>query len=182
MKEVTKIFSKAKIKLAKHMKLSFASVVTDEGITLYYDAEEFRDGIEVFVIDEEGNYYYPENGNYVVDGRTAVIEDGIVTSYTENSAEDMQDVPNEEELPEPATGDSPTAEEFNELLDVVAEMIEAQHEQEAEIEALKVELSNAKKTSNAEPIIPTTKLSSKVDFSSTESKRDAFFNGWKNKK
>lgn len=70
---------RAKIKLAKVLKLDLSSVKTDKGELFFVDADKLDVGVEVFIKDAEGAEIKPEDGEYTFENQIAVVEDGIVT-------------------------------------------------------------------------------------------------------
>ena len=66
----------------------FGNVVTDKA-TLSWDGDgELEAGMEVYILDEEGNRNKPEDGDYTTeDGKVIVVADGIVTEIRDAEAE-----------------------------------------------------------------------------------------------
>lgn len=79
-----------KIKLMlQQMLTTFNQVTTDKGI-LRYDGEEIEVGASVVLVDEEGNESPVEDGEYYLgdeDGRTLVIEGGVIKEIIEKEEE-----------------------------------------------------------------------------------------------
>lgn len=79
-----------KIKLMlQQMLTTFNQVTTDKGI-LRYDGDEIEVGASVTMIDEEGNESPVEDGSYYLgdsDGRTLVIEGGVIKEIIEKEEE-----------------------------------------------------------------------------------------------
>ena len=66
----------------------FGNVVTDKA-TLSWDGDgELEAGMEVYILDEDGNRQKPEDGDYTTeDGKVIAVADGIVTEIRDNEAE-----------------------------------------------------------------------------------------------
>lgn len=66
----------------------FGNVTTDKA-TLSWDGDgELEAGMEVYILDEEGNRNKPEDGDYTTeDGKVIVVADGIVTEIRDAEAE-----------------------------------------------------------------------------------------------
>lgn len=143
-----------KLELAK-MLAQFSDVKTDKGVLTWDSEEDLRAGMDVYVMNENGEYNPAEDGEYVSeDGKTILVKDGKVESITDPKAEVDPEEP-VEEVPvetaeEPATEEpvDPTVEtdgdketetdaidaihrEINELYDVVNKLIKKVAELEA---------------------------------------------------
>ena len=66
----------------------FGNVVTDKA-TLSWDGDgELEAGMEVYILDEDGNRQKPEDGDYTTeDGKIIAVADGIVTEIRDKEAE-----------------------------------------------------------------------------------------------
>ena len=66
----------------------FGNVVTDKA-TLSWDGDgELEAGMEVYILDEDGNRQKPEDGDYTTeDGKVIAVADGIVTEIRDSEAE-----------------------------------------------------------------------------------------------
>ena len=66
----------------------FGNVVTDKA-TLSWDGDgELEAGMEVYILDEDGNRQKPEDGDYTTeDGKIIAVADGIVTEIRDSEAE-----------------------------------------------------------------------------------------------
>jgi hypothetical protein len=66
----------------------FGNVVTDKA-TLSWDGDgELEAGMEVYILDEDGNRQKPEDGDYTTeDGKVIAVADGIVTEIRDKEAE-----------------------------------------------------------------------------------------------
>lgn len=79
---------------------TFERIATDKAL-LEYDGDELEVGMAVHGIDEEGNPFELENGEYRADdGTVYVIEDGKVTEVREAEQEPEAEEPAEEPAPE----------------------------------------------------------------------------------
>lgn len=71
------------------------AVTTDKG-ELFYEGEELKEGVAVFVLDAEGNEIPAEDGDYITeDGKVIKVADGKVAEIVDDNAE----VAPEEETP-----------------------------------------------------------------------------------
>ena len=66
----------------------FGNVTTDKA-TLTWDGDgELEAGMEVYILDEDGNRQKPEDGDYTTeDGKVIAVADGIVTEIRDSEAE-----------------------------------------------------------------------------------------------
>lgn len=79
---------------------TFERIATDKAL-LEYDGDELEVGMAVHGIDEEGNPFELENGEYRADdGTVYVIEDGKVSEIRETEREPEAEEPAEEPAPE----------------------------------------------------------------------------------
>ena len=80
-------FTRIKLELAK-MLAKFSDVKTDKAVLTYDSDEDLREGMDVYVADENGEYAPAADGEYVTeDGKTIVVKDGKVESITDPKAE-----------------------------------------------------------------------------------------------
>ena len=80
-------FTKIKLELAK-MLAKFSDIKTDKAVLTYDSDEDLREGMDVYVADENGEYAPAADGEYVTeDGKTIVVKDGKVESITDPKAE-----------------------------------------------------------------------------------------------
>ena len=80
-------FTKIKLELAK-MLAKFSDVKTDKAVLTWDSDEDLREGMNVYVADENGEYAPAADGEYVTeDGKTIVVKDGKVESITDPKAE-----------------------------------------------------------------------------------------------
>jgi hypothetical protein len=80
-------FTKIKLELAK-MLAKFSDVKTDKAVLTWDSDEDLREGMDVYVADENGEYAPAADDEYVTeDGKTIVVKDGKVESITDPKAE-----------------------------------------------------------------------------------------------
>lgn len=80
-------FTKIKLELAR-MLSNFTDLKTSSGVLTWDSDEDLREGMDVYVADENGEYAPAADGEYVTeDGKTIVVKDGRVESITDPKAE-----------------------------------------------------------------------------------------------
>lgn len=96
-----KITERLKTALRKMLSLQLGEVATKDGKKLYWSSEEdLREGLEVFVEDENGELIPAPNGVYETeDNKKIEVEDGFVKDIEDPEAEVA---PENENLAEPA--------------------------------------------------------------------------------
>ena len=112
-KSNTKEMSKLeKIRTAlQNILAQFARISTDKAL-IEYDGDELEVGMAVHGIDEEGNIFDLENGEYAIEeGTIYVIEDGKVAEIREVEKKPEAEEPAEEPAPEAPQENMETAEE-----------------------------------------------------------------------
>lgn len=127
-----RILTQAKLKLAKSLQLNLSSISTDRG-DLYFDGD-LEEGTEVFIVDSEGNYVVPEDGDYKEGNRTFTVENGVVTKIISE-----EEVIVETELEEVIV-ETVSKEEFNELVSTVQMLISAIEELKGSVDEVKEEV------------------------------------------
>lgn len=186
------VFDKAKVKLAKLLKIKFATLKTDKG-DLSYDEEngEIEVGTFVYVEVEDGEVSIPENGDYVADGKTYTIEDGIVTAIKDVKPEEIaeeidedfeEEEKKEEEIVEIEVEDVVTKDDIQAVIDVVEAIQEEVEHIVDEVAEVKVEVAET-----VEELRKAKKGKAKSATKEVEVKNkkvvndryDAFMNGWK---
>lgn len=125
------ILTQAKFKLAKMLKLDFATVVAESGETLYIDGEATQ-GAEVFVLDDAGQYVAAPDGTYTENGVSYVVANGIIQSVS--TAEEFENA--EDLTPAPESVGEVTSEDVNEVVEVVNDILDVVKEQDTEIDEL----------------------------------------------
>lgn len=82
-----KITNALKIALKSLLSLKMGEVKTDKAV-LVFDGEELVEGMEVFVLDEEGNAVPAADGDYTVeDGKVIKVVEGKVAEIVDPKAE-----------------------------------------------------------------------------------------------
>lgn len=96
-----KITEKLKTALKRMLSLQLGEVATKDGKKLYWSSEEdLREGLEVFVEDENGELIPAPNGVYETeDNKKIEVEDGVVKDIEDPEAEVA---PENENLADPA--------------------------------------------------------------------------------
>ena len=96
-----KITERLKTALKRMLSLQLGEVATKDGKKLYWSSEEdLREGLEVFVEDENGELIPAPNGVYETeDGKKINVEDGVVKGIEDPEAEVA---PENENLADPA--------------------------------------------------------------------------------
>lgn len=156
---MTKITERLKLTLKSLLSLKMGEVKTD-GAVLVFDGEELVAGMEVYVLDEEGNAVPAADGDYTTeDGKVIKVVEGKVAEIVDDEAEvaeevaaeevtEIQEETNEEVAPaeeevveeEPATEEDRIAQlearlaEFTEGLNTIINSIAALEDRLAEVE------------------------------------------------
>ena len=98
---VQEVFNKFNVKLTvtEEPRTEMAEAALDNGTVVYTDAEAFAEGVEAYIINDEGEKIPLPPGDYELqDGRTIVIgEGGVVSSIGEPEAE-VEEVEASEEV------------------------------------------------------------------------------------
>lgn len=142
-------FSKIRIELAK-MLAKFSDLKTSNGVLTWDSDEDLKAGMDVYVMDENGEYAPAADGDYVTeDGKTIVVKEGRVESITDPKAEvdpeegmSTVEVAAEEEVADPTVQTDGVKEsetdaidaihrEINELYDIVDKLTKKVAELEA---------------------------------------------------
>lgn len=80
-------FTKIKLELAKLL-AKFSDIKTDKAVLTWDSDEDLKAGMDVYVMDENGEYAPAADGDYVTeDGKTIVVKEGRVESITDPKAE-----------------------------------------------------------------------------------------------
>jgi len=91
---VQEVFNKFNVKLTvtEEPRTEMAEAALDNGTVVYTDAEAFAEGVEAYIINDEGEKIPLPPGDYgLEDGRTLVIgEGGVVSSIGEPSEEEVE--------------------------------------------------------------------------------------------
>lgn len=126
-----KITEKLKTALKRMLSLQLGEVATKDGKKLYWSSEEdLREGLEVFVDDENGELIPAPNGVYETeDGKKIEVEDGVVKDIEDPEAEVA---PENENLADPAA-DPAEAQEGEEEQAAVEDRVASLEEKMAKI-------------------------------------------------
>lgn len=94
-----------KLKAAlKNLILEFRSVNTDKAVLVWDGEEDIKEGVSVYIVDEEGNRSIPEDGEYVGEDKiTYVVESGIIKEIVpapDEQPEEQPEAPAEEPVEE----------------------------------------------------------------------------------
>lgn len=85
------ITKRLKLMLKSLLSFQMGEVASDNG-TLIFDGEELKEGLEVFVKDENDELVPAADGEYKTeDGKIIVVENGLVASITDPEAEVASD-------------------------------------------------------------------------------------------
>ena len=151
-----------KLELSKIL-ASFSELKTDKAILFWPTDEEIREGLEVYVLDENGEYAVAPDGEYVDEAEnTIVVKEGRVESVTPKAEETVEEtVEAEEETP---TVESPSGEEepvpdaieevrkeINELYDIVDKLVKKVAELDSRLGESNERLEKMSKMSAANP-------------------------------
>lgn len=105
------MFSEVEDNKEEEVKDKYADMLTIDGSTLRVKGE-LGEGVEVFIIDEEGKEELAPDGEYLVEGMTIVVAEGKVSSLVEAEEEAPVEEPVvEEELAEEEPVAEPEVEE-----------------------------------------------------------------------
>lgn len=148
---------------------SFSELKTDKAILYWPTDEEIREGLEVYVLDENGEYSEAPDGEYADEAaNTIVVKDGKVESITPKAEEPAveetveetvvaEETPVEEvEAPSGAEEPVPDAieevrKEINELYDIVDKLVKKVAELDSRLGESNERLEKMSKMSAANP-------------------------------
>ena len=155
--------------------VKFAEGKLDDGTMIYTDAEAWEAGVNIYIMNDEGEKIAVPTGEYILeDGRAVAVVDGVVESISEAEVED--EATEEEEMQE----DAPLTKEevlgiINKAVDVLREEFSSQMKaKEQEIKTLKENFSHSGLPKAVEPV----KTISRDEIKSldTKSRVNALFN------
>ena len=139
---VQEVFNKFNVKLTvtEEPRTEMAEAALDNGTVVYTDAEAFAEGVEAYIINDEGEKIPLPPGDYQLeDGRTLVIgEGGVVSSIGQPEAE-VEEVEASEEV-EVEAEEEPgyvTKAEVEEMIKAALESIKEKEEMSVNPEAPK---------------------------------------------
>ena len=160
-----------KLELSKIL-ASFSELKTDKAILTWPSDEEIREGLEVYVLDENGEYTEAPDGEYVdEEERIIVVKEGRIESITtkveepeETVEETVEEIVEAEETPTEETVESPSGEEetvpdaveelrkeVNELFEIIHQLIGKVSELESRIGESDERIEKMSKMSAANP-------------------------------
>lgn len=167
-KRVQDVFNRFNVNL-KVNRTDLAEAALDNGTVIYTDAEAFAEGVEVYIINDEGENIPLPPGDYTLQDGTvlSVGEGGVVSAVTPPAAEAPAEaapaeLQEEEEEKKEMEGTAVTREEVavmiaeaiaalqNEEPQAVAEAVAEEADVVAELKAVKAELSKMNKQAAAQ--------------------------------
>lgn len=98
---VQEVFNKFNVKLTvtEEPRTDMAEAALDNGTVVYTDAEAFAEGVEAYIINDEGEKIPLPPGDYELqDGRTLVIGEGGIVSSIGEPSEEVEEVEASEEV------------------------------------------------------------------------------------
>lgn len=128
-----------KLELSKLL-ASFSELKTDSAILYWPSDEEIREGLEVYVLDENGDYAEAPDGEYIdEEGNTIVVKEGKVESITPKAEETVEETveeptvkvsieAEEETVESPSGEEEPIPDAVEELRKEVNELYELIHQ------------------------------------------------------
>lgn len=132
---------------------TFATIQTADGeLTLEYEGA-IGEGVEIFVVTEDGNIPAPDGTHELAGGITITTEGGVITAYSEEEVEAKEDDEMYvEEAEEEFTGESDEV-NINELHEALIQMIGGEFKEQftALKEELMGEITSVKEQFNAAP-------------------------------
>lgn len=162
----------AKIRLELSQILaSFSELKTDKAILYWPTDEEIKEGLEVYILDENGDYDVAPDGEYIDEAEnTIVVKEGKVESITPKAEEPVEE-PVAEEEPIVAEEETPAEEvespsgeeepvpdaieevrkELNELYDIVDALVKKVAELDSRLGESNERLEKMSKMSAANP-------------------------------
>jgi len=152
---VQEVFNKFNVKLtvSEEPRTDMAEAALENGTVIYTDAEAFAEGVEAYIINDEGEKIPLPPGDYTLaDGRTVVVgEGGVVSSVAEAPEEEpaTEEVEaSEEEVTEEVQAEEEptyvTKAEVEEMIKAALESIAAEDDKE-EMSAVNPEAPKAEK-------------------------------------
>lgn len=166
-----KITEKLKTALKRMLSLQLGEVATKDGKKLYWSSEEdLREGLEVFVDDENGELIPAPNGVYETeDGKKINVEDGVVKGIEDPKAEvapENENLEDKETAADPAADPAESTEEEQKsiedrvaaledrvanILEGVEQMLNGMASLEGRIEELETKIAKIDKEPAADP-------------------------------
>jgi hypothetical protein len=135
---------------------TFGEITTADGeLTLSYPGEELTEGIEIFVVTEDGNIPAPDGTHALAGDITITTEGGVITSATatEVEAESEEEMSEEVESTEEEFEGESSEVNINELHEALIQMIGGEFKEQftALKEELMGEINSVKEQFNAAP-------------------------------
>jgi len=135
---------------------TFGEITTADGeLTLSYPGEELTEGIEIFVVTEDGNIPAPDGTHELAGDITITTEGGVITSATatEVEAESEEEMSEEVESTEEEFEGESSEVNINELHEALIQMIGGEFKEQftALKEELMGEINSVKEQFNAAP-------------------------------
>ena len=135
---------------------TFGEITTADGeLTLSYPGEELTEGIEIFVVTEDGNIPAPDGTHALAGDVTITTEGGVITSATatEVEAESEEEMSEEVESTEEEFEGESSEVNINELHEALIQMIGGEFKEQftALKEELMGEINTVKEQFNAAP-------------------------------
>ena len=157
--------------------VNFAEGKLEDGTMIYTDAETWEAGVNIYIMNDEGEKIAVPTGEYILeDGRAVAVVDGVVESISEATEEEAEKEEEKEEMHE----ETPLTKEdvlgvINKAVDILREEFTAQLKaKDEEIKALKENFSHKGLPKAVEPV----KTISRDEIKSldTKSRVNALFN------
>lgn len=166
---------------------TFGEIKTADGeLTLSYPGEELTEGVEIFVITEDGNIPAPD-GTHALEGDVSIsTEGGVITSISATEVEAESEEEMSEEVEEEFEGESSDV-HINELHEALIQMIGGEFKEQftALKEELMGEINTVKEQFNAAPATEKTitnkkstygrENSTNISYNPTDAKKKAQF-------
>lgn len=135
---------------------TFGEITTADGeLTLSYPGEELTEGVEIFVVTEDGNIPAPDGTHELAGDITITTEGGVITSATatEVEAESEEEMSEEVEATEEEFEGESSDVNINELHEALIQMIGGEFKEQftALKEELMGEINTVKEQFNAAP-------------------------------
>lgn len=135
--------------------VKFAEGKLEDGTMIYTDAEAWEAGVNIYIMNDEGEKIAVPTGEYILeDGRAVAVVDGVVESISEATEEEAEKEEEKEEMQE----ESPLTKEdvlgvINKAVDILREEFTAQLKaKDEEIKELKENFSHKGLPKAVEPV------------------------------
>jgi hypothetical protein len=144
---VQEVFNKFNVKLTvtEEPETKMAEAVLDNGTVIYTDAEAFAEGVEAYIINDEGEKIPLPAGDYALeDGRTLVIGEGGIVSSIGEPSEEVEVVEASEEVEDEEETTYVTKAEVEEMIKAALESINEKEEEEEVVDEVALEMAAIK--------------------------------------